>query len=256
MTNKTVLTLAIASISVAAILGSLMPSQAAQQQNSPWTSDISNLQTLLQGEINTISGNLGTLTTGLNNEAASRQAGEAALSSQINNLNNLIVNPPPKPSQVDAFLDINGIQGESTNSAHPNTIEIDSWSFGETQSGTVFGGGGGAGKVTIQDMHFVTKKIDKSSPKLFLAAATGEHIPDATLYVRKAGASFDYLKITMTDVIVSSFQTGGSGSSEIPTESVSLNFAKIKFEYKGTDTDGSPLPPISGGWDIISEKKT
>lgn len=255
MINKTVLMLAISAIAVTAVLGIPAKTVAAvgSASGAPWIADLNNLQTLLQNQITTFSNNLNTLTSSLSDETASRKAGDAALSSQISDINNLIVNPPPKPSQVDAFLAIDGIPGESTDAKHPGTIEITSWSWGETQSSTL-GTGGGAGKVSIQDIHFVTKKIDKSSPKLLLSTATGEHIKDATLYVRKAGGSFDYLQIKLTDVLVSSYQTGGNGSDEIPTESFSLNFAKIQYTYTGTDDKGSPLPIIQSGWDVIANK--
>ncbi len=241
--------LAIAAISVMAILGLVSTNtdhvaSAATGGTTPWTTDLNNLQTMLQNMI----------TNSISDESTARKAGDAALSSQITDLSNLVANPPPKPEKVNAFLAIDGIEGESTDAIHPKTIEIESWSFGETQSTTISSGGAGAGKVSMQDFHFVTKTIDKSSPKLFLAGATGEHIKDATLFVRKAGSSSDYLQIKLSDILVSSYQTGGSSSSDIPTESVSLNFAKIEYSYTGTDPEGNLLPAINSGWDVLANK--
>jgi type VI secretion system secreted protein Hcp len=142
---------------------------------------------------------------------------------------------------VDYFLKLEGIDGESTDSKHKNEIDLESWSWGETQSGTfASGGGGGAGKVAMQDFHFVMR-VNKSSPKLLLACATGDHIPSAILTCRKAGKEQqEYLKVTLADCLVSSFQTGGSGGSDIvPTDQVSLNFAKIEYEYKEQKADGT-----------------
>src|ERR1700753_4105926 len=80
---------------------------------------------------------------------------------------------------VDYFLKIDGIEGESKDSKHKGEIDLDSWSWGANQSGTYHGGGGGgAGKVAMQDFHFVMK-INKASPKLMLACASGEHIKKA-----------------------------------------------------------------------------
>jgi len=194
------------------------------------------------------------ITNNISDESTARKAGDAALSTQITDLSNLVANPPPKPDKTNAFLAIDGIEGESTDANHPKTIEIESWSFGETQPITTSsGGGGGAGKVSFQDLHFVTKTVDKSSPKLFLAGASGEHIKDATLFVRKAGSNSDYLQIKLTDVLVSSYQTGGSGGDN-PTESFSLNFAKVQYSYIGTDADGKLLPAIDVGWDLLANK--
>lgn len=88
---------------------------------------------------------------------------------------------------VDYFLKLDGIKGESQDSKHKDEIDVESWSWGETQSGThAGGGGGGAGKVSMQDFHFVMK-VNKSSPKLLQACASGEHIKEALLTCRKAG---------------------------------------------------------------------
>lgn len=142
---------------------------------------------------------------------------------------------------VDYFLKIEGIEGESLDHKHSKEIELLSWSFGEHQEGAhAAGSGGGAGKVAMQDFHFVMN-INKASPKLFLACATGEHIKKAVLTCRKAGKEQqEYMKITLTDLLVSSYQTGGSGSSTVvPTDQISLNFTAIEFEYKEQKADGT-----------------
>src|SRR5437868_11414365 len=108
---------------------------------------------------------------------------------------------------VDAFLKIDGIEGESQDHKHGKEIEIISYSFGATQPGSsATGGGAGTGKVSMADIHF-THGIDKASPKLMLACCTGDHIKSAILSVRKAGGSqLEYLVMTLSDVLVSSVQ--------------------------------------------------
>src|SRR5262245_52550143 len=130
---------------------------------------------------------------------------------------------------VDYFLKVDGIPGESGDSKHKDEIQVLSFSFGESQAGTMaFGSGGGAGKVQMQDFHFMMN-VNKASPKLFLACANGEHIGNAVLTARKAGkVQEDYVKVTFTDVLVSNFQTNGdSHGNSLPVDSISLNFAKI-----------------------------
>jgi len=158
-------------------------------------------------------------------------------------------------AQVDYFLKIDGIEGESTNSRHGGEIEIESFSWGATQTGTsTGGGGGGAGKVIFQDIHF-TKTLDKASPKLMLATATGEHIKDVVLVGELSGKKGQkFLEIKLTDVLISSYQSGGSEGS-IPTDSFSLNFAKIEFKYFPVNRDGSLGEPVTGGWDIKENKE-
>ena len=143
---------------------------------------------------------------------------------------------------VDYFLKIDGIEGESTDNKHAKEIDVDAWSWGESQTGSSVpgGGGGGAGKVSMQDFSFVMK-FNKASPKLMLACATGKHIKSARLAVRRAGqGQQDYLTFTFLDVLVSSYQTGGTEASGlVPIDQVSLRYAKIEVEYKTQKPDGS-----------------
>src|SRR5689334_9558151 len=103
MIKNTVLVLAISAIAISAILGTPAKASATAGSSAPWIADLSTLQTTLQTQI---TNNLNSLMSGINDETAARKAGDAALSSQITDLSNLISNPPPKPSLTDAFLQI------------------------------------------------------------------------------------------------------------------------------------------------------
>ena len=155
---------------------------------------------------------------------------------------------------VDYFLKIDGIQGESRGDRHKDEIEIESFSWGETQSGTfAVGGGGGSGKISMQDFHF-TMPVNKASPALFLACAQGDHIKNAILTCRKAGRDQqEFLKVTMNNVLVSSFQIGGAGGV-VPTDQISLNFAKIEVEYQEQDATGKLVGSIKTWFDLKSMK--
>jgi type VI secretion system secreted protein Hcp len=157
----------------------------------------------------------------------------------------------------DYLLKIDGIKGESSDSKHKDEIEIESFSWGATQSGSfASGGGGGAGKVNFQDIHFTTR-VNVASPNLMLACATGQHIKMATLTVRKAGKDQqEYYLIKMSDNLVSSYQSGGAeGSNTLPVDQFSINFAKIEFEYKMQKADGSLGAGVKGGWDLKQNVK-
>lgn len=155
----------------------------------------------------------------------------------------------------DYFLKIDGIDGESTDDKHKGEIEVLSYSWSETQTGTHgAGGGGGAGKVSMSDFSFMMQ-ANKASPKLMLACATGDHIKTAKLTLRKAGGEQqEYMSITFSDVLVSSYNTGGGGG-EIPNESITLNFGKVEFEYKPQKPDGTLDAPIKTGYDLKTNKK-
>lgn len=156
----------------------------------------------------------------------------------------------------DYLLEVEGIKGESQDSKHKDHIDILSFSWGCINTGaSSHGGGGGAGKAEFGDANF-TKKADVASPKLMLACATGQHIKKATLHVRKAGGDQqEYYKVTMSDCLVSSFQSGGSaGGDSIPMEQVSFNYSKIEFEQKVQKADGTMQVGAKAGYDIKANK--
>lgn len=154
---------------------------------------------------------------------------------------------------TDFLLELDGIKGESNDAKHKDTIDIESFSWGISNSASsASGGGGGAGKASFQDLHFTTK-VNKGSPLLAVACATGKHIKKAVLFVRKGGGDQqEFYKVTLEDALVSSYQSGGhdSAGAQIPTDQFSLNFAKIKFEYAPQKPDGKLDSPASFEWNL------
>ena len=157
---------------------------------------------------------------------------------------------------VDMFIKIGDIKGESTDDKHKGEIDVLSWSWGATQSGTSgHGGGAGSGKVQLQDLT-ITHYLDKSTTALLKHCCDGTHIDQIILTVRKAGGTaLEYLKITCKDVIVSSITTGGSGGQDRLTENVTFNFAKIKMEYTPQTAKGAGEASLIQGWDQAANKK-
>jgi len=159
----------------------------------------------------------------------------------------------------DYLLELDGIKGESLDEKHKDKIEIDSFSWGVSNEGNMGRGGGGGTKANFQDLHF-TKQTDKASPLLVKAAATGDHIKKAVLTARKAGGKggqVEYFRVTIEDVMVSSFTTGGNaGSSSIPVDNFSLNYTKIKYEYMPQKADGSLEGAIVAQYDRALNKAT
>jgi type VI secretion system secreted protein Hcp len=156
---------------------------------------------------------------------------------------------------VDYFLKIDGIAGESVDSKHKDEIELESFSWGETNVGPAHGGagGGGAGKVQMQNLNFVMR-VNKASPTLMLACATGKHIKQAVLTARKAGKTqLEFLVFKVTDVLVSSYQTGGSAHGDtLPMDQISFDFERIEVEYRSQKPDGSLEAPVKAGWNLKS----
>lgn len=152
---------------------------------------------------------------------------------------------------VDYLLKINGVDGESKISGHEDEIDVLAWSWGMSQSGTMHvGGGGGAGKVDVQDIS-LTKYVDKATPTLIKMCCNGKHFDEVLLTARKAGEeALEYFKIKMTQVLVTSINTGGSGGDDRLTENVSLNFAKYEVAYTPQKEDGSGDAEITVTWNI------
>ncbi|MEL6617272.1 MAG: type VI secretion system tube protein Hcp [Pseudomonadota bacterium] len=158
---------------------------------------------------------------------------------------------------VDIFLHLDKIKGESVDDKHAGEIDVLQWSWGMSQSGTThLGPGGGAGKVNVRDMT-LTKYVDMATHELLKACASGLHIANGFLVVRKAGnVPLEYFRVDMTDIMVSSYETGGSGDGQDRImETVSLNFAKYEVTYSSQKADGSKGPEGKAGFDIAKNVK-
>ena len=114
----------------------------------------------------------------------------------------------------DIFAKIGDIKGESLDDKHKDEIEVLSFSWGVTNAAVVpGGGGGGAGKATFQDLSIV-HNIDKATPLLLRACATGTHLKEATITHRKAGkGQQEFLIVKMNDVIITGVTHGGDAAS-------------------------------------------
>jgi type VI secretion system secreted protein Hcp len=153
---------------------------------------------------------------------------------------------------VDMFMKIGNLPGEARDHKFKDWIDVMSWSWGMSQSGSAHVGGGvGSGKVNVTDLAF-THYVDSCTANLMLYCCTGHHYPEAKLVCRKAGEKpLEYLKITMTEVLISSVQPKGAVGDRI-VEDVSLNFAKVKVEYTPQKKDGSAEPVKEMTWNIAT----
>jgi len=137
----------------------------------------------------------------------------------------------------DAHLKLGEVKGESKHKDHTGEIQLESFSMGANQMGTGHAGGGsGAGKVAVHDIHCVMK-IDKSAPFLWLHTAEGKHFDTATITCRKAGGKQEkFMVVEMKEVFLSGVQIGGSTGGDIPPMvQFSLNAAEISVEYLEQD---------------------
>jgi type VI secretion system secreted protein Hcp len=155
-------------------------------------------------------------------------------------------------AETDFFLLIDTVKGESKADGMKDAMDIESFSWGLSNAGSSDrAGGGGTGRANFQDISFY-KNVDKASPALATLCATGKPVPKAVLTARKAGGKQGaYYVVTLTDVMVSSFQAGATSSNPTVSEQFSLNFSEIKWEYKTQDKAGA----LGAGGDFAYDLK-
>jgi len=155
---------------------------------------------------------------------------------------------------IDIFMKLGDIKGESLDNKHKDEIEVLSFSWGLTNSGSIGpGAGGGSGRATFQDLSIV-HRVDKASPGLMQACATGTHLKEATVTHRKAGkGQQEFLIVKMNDIIVTGVTHGGT-TDEPASETVTLAFAKVEVEYRPQKADGSIDAGVMFKYDLKSNK--
>jgi type VI secretion system secreted protein Hcp len=162
-------------------------------------------------------------------------------------------NPGAAMADIDIYLKLDGIPGDSTADRHAGEIVVLSYRTDiETKLGSHFGGGGGAGKAEFSGIQF-RKRLDKASVPLLLACASGRHIASGQFTFARASAdSKAFYTVTLEDVFVSHIsQAVGGGGESVPTEEeVTLQCRRIHWAFSSQNPDGSQAPPITGGWDV------
>jgi len=150
----------------------------------------------------------------------------------------------PTPQAVDMFLKIEGIDGESTATAHKGWIDVQSWSWGATQTAGV-GAGGGAAVGRLVGHVTVVKRIDKATPLLFKRCSDGTVLALVTVELARSGGGPTYLKYELKEVMVSSIAHGDVDGDGVPDETITLAFTGVKLTYTQLDTSGKPISQIS-----------
>jgi len=159
----------------------------------------------------------------------------------------------------DYLLELKGpqVKGESQDKQYKDSIEVDSWSWsGHNASTHRFGSGGGAGKCSLGDLQLSKSIVDSATVTLFGMLCKGTHVKEATLHCRKKGGGkegseqVEFLKISMKNCTISSLSLGGHGSATGVSESVSIAYEEIKFEYTMQKEDGTKAGSTPFGWNV------
>lgn len=134
------------------------------------------------------------------------------------------------------------IDGEATAKGHEQWIEA--LGFDAEAIAPLATGGAGAGKVALKPI-VITKRIDKSTPKLFQALVTGQHLPSVQLDLVRSdgkGGQETFYTVTLQTVLVSAVHQLDDGKADgRPLEQVTFDYQKIEIsEGDGTASGGGP----------------
>jgi len=152
----------------------------------------------------------------------------------------------------DAFIKIDGIEGESTDDKHQGWIEILYYEIGLTQkvpTTASSAGGASAERADFQDFSF-EKELDKATPKLALACANGTHIDNIIIEVCRAGSDkIKFMEYKLSNCIISEVVTASGGA--FPYDAVGINYGKIHWNYTVQKREGGGAAgQIAAGWDL------
>ncbi len=165
------------------------------------------------------------------------------------------IDTAPKDSLQDFYVKIDGISGESKDSKHSGQLDVLSWAYAVSQSSSSHtGGGGGVGKANFSDLVF-THYVDKATANLIKYCAGGKHVASVELSCCKVGdGQQEYMKVTLTDVLITHVRPIGATNSPRVIEEVGLSYSKIKVEVKEQNGDGSMGATVTGAWDVKQNK--
>ncbi len=157
----------------------------------------------------------------------------------------------------DAYIKIGDIKGEVLDKDHFEWVALESiqWGVGRAISSSSGAGAREAGTPQISEV-VITKRVDKSSPKLFLNAVGGSgEIGTVTIRLVESSTRSVFYELTLSNVLVSSQSHSGAAGGDRPSESVSFNFTKIEMQYSRIDPKtGESVPEPAVGFDLAKSQ--
>ena len=159
---------------------------------------------------------------------------------------------------IDVYLQIDGIKGESQDSAHQGWIEITSaqWGVMQPRSATASTGGGHTAERCEHRTLALSKLADLSSPLLMQTCSMGKTIPKAKLEFMRAdgdGHRVRYYEVELENVMIANVEQMIHDGSILHDE-FGLRFSKVKWKYTQQKVSGGASGNTSGGWDLACNR--
>lgn len=159
---------------------------------------------------------------------------------------------------VDAYLQIDGIKGESTDHEHQGWIEVSHVIYGVHQPRAETISTAGGHTTARAELYPITfkKLADLASPVLLQTCAIGKTVPKAVFEFMRAdgeGKPIPYFRVELENLMIASM-TPDSGDGGTISERVQLAYAKIKWTYTKQSIRGGTEGKTAGGWDCAANK--
>ncbi|SHH10136.1 type VI secretion system tube protein Hcp [Massilia sp. CF038] len=150
------------------------------------------------------------------------------------------------------ILDLPGIKGECLLKGFEDKIECLSFSHAVAMQLTSDPSNRErtSGKPNVQDMT-ISKYMDQASPVLNQTCCEGKKIGDATVTIgrNENGAVMPLMIYKLRDAMVSSISAASSGGDK-PSETMTLNFTGIQWDYTSQNPDSTKQGVAPGIWDM------
>jgi type VI secretion system secreted protein Hcp len=163
--------------------------------------------------------------------------------------------PTTSSTSVDSsskiFLDIVGVDGESTDDSHEGWIDILSFTMSMAKPSSGSTTTRSRSSIVIEDI-IIVKELDKSSPKLMEKCAKGQVITELVIEFCKEidDSLVTIYRYELSNVLITSFICKGSSFEEVPVEELSINFEEITVTYTEFDNDGLSKGNVEFTWKI------
>lgn len=154
----------------------------------------------------------------------------------------------PARANFECYLKMSGVQGEATAEGHSNEVSVLSFAFELTHP---------VGGAAQRSELVLTKLLDKASPTLALKCADGSAFPDATITCRSNDSTRPiFYRVLLYDVTISRVAVDANAITQNrPSESVSVRFNRIRWEYYPILPDGTQGPLEREGWDFQTQRR-